>query len=109
MPSREPAAGGASGRSARPSSPSAPPQPQRAPARRRARESGRNGWRGARPTGSHTAARLWDQMDLKLLEKTLSDRGEPRFRARQIWDWVARGAGSYDEMTNLPAELRREL
>jgi len=48
-------------------------------------------------------------MDLKLLEKTLADRGEPRFRARQIWDWLARGASSYEAMSNLPAELRREL
>ncbi|HEX6714060.1 MAG TPA: 23S rRNA (adenine(2503)-C(2))-methyltransferase RlmN [Thermoleophilaceae bacterium] len=48
-------------------------------------------------------------MDLKLLEKTLDERGEPRFRARQIWDWVARGAGSYAEMTNVPAELRATL
>jgi 23S rRNA (adenine2503-C2)-methyltransferase len=48
-------------------------------------------------------------MDLQLLEKTLADRGEPGFRARQIWDWVARGAGSYAEMTNVPAELREAL
>jgi 23S rRNA (adenine2503-C2)-methyltransferase len=48
-------------------------------------------------------------MDLALLEKTLSERGEPGFRARQIWDWLARGAGSYDEMTNVPAALRAEL
>jgi 23S rRNA (adenine2503-C2)-methyltransferase len=48
-------------------------------------------------------------MDLKLLEKTLAERGEPRFRAGQIWDWVARGAGSYAEMTNVPAELRDAL
>jgi 23S rRNA (adenine2503-C2)-methyltransferase len=48
-------------------------------------------------------------MDLALLEKTLSERGEPRFRARQVWDWLARGAGSYDEMTNVPAALRAEL
>jgi 23S rRNA (adenine2503-C2)-methyltransferase len=48
-------------------------------------------------------------MDLKLLEKTLEERGEPAFRARQIWDWVARGAGSYAEMTNVPAELRDAL
>jgi 23S rRNA (adenine2503-C2)-methyltransferase len=48
-------------------------------------------------------------MDLPLLEKTLSERGEPGFRARQIWDWLARGAGSYDEMTNVPAALRAEL
>jgi 23S rRNA (adenine2503-C2)-methyltransferase len=48
-------------------------------------------------------------MDLKLLEKTLEERGEPRFRARQIWDWVARGADSYAQMTNVPAELRSAL
>jgi 23S rRNA (adenine2503-C2)-methyltransferase len=48
-------------------------------------------------------------MDLPLLEKTLSERGEPGFRARQVWDWLARGAGSYDEMTNVPAALRAEL
>src|SRR5215213_9541345 len=48
-------------------------------------------------------------MDLQLLEKTLAERGEPRFRAGQIWDWVARGAVSYDEMTNVPAELRAVL
>jgi 23S rRNA (adenine2503-C2)-methyltransferase len=48
-------------------------------------------------------------VDLALLERTLSDRGEPGFRARQVWDWAARGASSYDEMTNLPRELRAEL
>jgi 23S rRNA (adenine2503-C2)-methyltransferase len=48
-------------------------------------------------------------VDLELLEKTLAERGEPRFRARQIWDWLARGAGSYAEMTNVPAELRAVL
>ena len=48
-------------------------------------------------------------MDLQLLEKTLQERGEPGFRARQIWDWLARGAESYAEMTNVPAELRAEL
>jgi 23S rRNA (adenine2503-C2)-methyltransferase len=48
-------------------------------------------------------------MDLKLLESTLADRGEPRFRADQVWEWTARGATSYDEMTNLPAALRDRL
>jgi 23S rRNA (adenine2503-C2)-methyltransferase len=48
-------------------------------------------------------------MDLSLLEKTLEQRGEPRFRARQIWEWLARGAGSYAEMTNVPVELRDAL
>jgi 23S rRNA (adenine2503-C2)-methyltransferase len=48
-------------------------------------------------------------MDLELLDRTLAERGEPRFRARQVWDWVARGAGGYGEMTDLPAELREAL
>src|SRR5215217_3561828 len=48
-------------------------------------------------------------MDLEMLEKTLQERGEPRFRAGQIWDWVARGAESYAQMTNVPAELRDAL
>jgi 23S rRNA (adenine2503-C2)-methyltransferase len=48
-------------------------------------------------------------MDLQLLDQTLADRGEPRFRARQVWAWAARGASGYQEMTNLPGELREEL
>ena len=48
-------------------------------------------------------------MDLQLLEETLAARGEPRFRARQVWAWAARGARGYDEMTDLPATLRERL
>jgi 23S rRNA (adenine2503-C2)-methyltransferase len=48
-------------------------------------------------------------MDLKLLEQRLADRGEPAFRARQVWEWAARGVGSYAEMTNLPRALREDL
>jgi 23S rRNA (adenine2503-C2)-methyltransferase len=48
-------------------------------------------------------------VDLNLLEKRLAERGEPAYRARQVWEWAARGAGSYEEMTNLPASRRGEL
>jgi 23S rRNA (adenine2503-C2)-methyltransferase len=48
-------------------------------------------------------------VDLALLERTLADTGEPPFRARQVWEWAARGAGGYDEMTNLPLTLRARL
>ena len=48
-------------------------------------------------------------MDLGLLEDTLATRGEPAYRARQVWDWAARGAAGYERMTNLPARLRGEL
>jgi 23S rRNA (adenine2503-C2)-methyltransferase len=48
-------------------------------------------------------------MDLKLLQETLLARGEPPFRARQVWEWAARGVGGYEEMTNIPADLREAL
>ena len=48
-------------------------------------------------------------MDLELLERTLAGAGEPAFRARQVWEWAARGARGYDEMTNVPAALRERL
>ncbi|HEY6584395.1 MAG TPA: 23S rRNA (adenine(2503)-C(2))-methyltransferase RlmN [Gaiellaceae bacterium] len=48
-------------------------------------------------------------MDLEVLERTLAERGEPAFRARQVWEWAARGVSSYDEMTNVPRALREEL
>ncbi len=48
-------------------------------------------------------------MDRPLLERTLAGAGEPGYRAAQVWEWVARGAGSYEEMTNLPAALRERL
>jgi 23S rRNA (adenine2503-C2)-methyltransferase len=48
-------------------------------------------------------------MDLELLQNTLADRGEPAFRARQVWEWAARGVVGYEGMTNIPAALRAEL
>jgi 23S rRNA (adenine2503-C2)-methyltransferase len=48
-------------------------------------------------------------VDLERLDSLLADRGEPRFRAKQIWEWAARGARDYEEMTNVPRELRETL
>jgi 23S rRNA (adenine2503-C2)-methyltransferase len=48
-------------------------------------------------------------VDLAQLDERLAAEGEPRFRSRQVWEWAARGAASYEEMTNLPVELRRRL
>ncbi len=48
-------------------------------------------------------------MDLELLSTTLEELGEPGFRAAQVWEWTARGATGYDEMTNLPESLRAEI
>jgi 23S rRNA (adenine2503-C2)-methyltransferase len=48
-------------------------------------------------------------MDLRLLERALAERGEPAYRLRQVWEWTARGAASYDDMTTLPKRLRAAL
>src|SRR6476660_1286807 len=48
-------------------------------------------------------------MDRDLLTSFLAERGEPAYRARQVWDWAAAGAAAYDAMTNVPAALRDEL
>ncbi len=48
-------------------------------------------------------------MDLALLDTTLADLGQPRFRAQQVWEWTARGARGYEAMTNLPTALRGQL
>jgi 23S rRNA (adenine2503-C2)-methyltransferase len=48
-------------------------------------------------------------VDRELLSSTLAEAGEPAYRADQVWEWLARGARSYAEMTNLPAPLRTRL
>jgi len=48
-------------------------------------------------------------MDLQLLEETLAANGQPAFRARQVWEWTAKGAEGYEQMTNLPGPLREWL
>jgi 23S rRNA (adenine2503-C2)-methyltransferase len=48
-------------------------------------------------------------VDLDQLTTSLVARGEPPFRARQVWEWTARGAAGYGEMTNVPAALRSAL
>ena len=48
-------------------------------------------------------------MDLDLLSRTLAALGQPDYRVRQVWEWTARGAASYEEMTNLPRALREQL
>ncbi len=46
----------------------------------------------------------------KELEEELSELGEKPFRAKQIWNWIyARGAKSFDEMTNISKEMRQML
>lgn len=48
-------------------------------------------------------------MDLDLLDRTLAEIGQPAYRARQVWEWAAKGVPSYAAMTNLPKDLRAVL
>src|SRR5919201_495787 len=48
-------------------------------------------------------------MDRALLRRRLAALGEPAYRERQVWEWAARGADGYGEMTNVPAGVRDEL
>ena len=43
------------------------------------------------------------------LEKFITDMGQPRFRAKQISDWMQRGAPDFASMKNIPENLRRDL
>ena len=51
---------------------------------------------------------LFDFNDSEL-EKFITDMGQPRFRAKQIRDWLNRGAPDFASMKNLPAALRNQL
>ena len=46
-------------------------------------------------------------MNLDLVKDVLAE--EPAYRSRQVWEWTARGASSYEEMTNLSIGLRKKL
>lgn len=47
---------------------------------------------------------------LQDLETLLVEWGEPKFRAKQVYEWIwQKHAGSIDEMTNLPKSLREKL
>ena len=43
------------------------------------------------------------------MEGLMKELGEPAFRAGQIFQWLHRGAASFEEMTTLPKALREKL
>lgn len=49
-------------------------------------------------------------LDIKALEAELSNLGEPKFRAKQIFTWIQqKNAQTFDEMLNISKELRKKL
>lgn len=43
------------------------------------------------------------------IEAALKEMGQPKYRAGQIFEWLTRGVKSFDEMSNLPKDLRTKL
>ena len=52
-----------------------------------------------------------DLKDLEFdeLQAFLKELGEPKFRAGQIFEWLHKGAESYDDMTNISKATRAKL
>jgi len=48
-------------------------------------------------------------VDLDVVNTTLTELGQPNYRAKQIWRWASQGAPNFDAMTDLPAALRTQL
>ena len=48
-------------------------------------------------------------MNVQEITAALKELGQPAFRAKQVFSWLHKGAASYDEMTNLPQNLRAIL
>ncbi len=48
-------------------------------------------------------------MTLEELTDWFGERGQPAFRARQVFRWLYRGVSSFKEMSDLPKGLRQEL
>ncbi len=48
-------------------------------------------------------------MTIPELGAVLKELGQPAFRAKQVYIWLHKGVRSYEEMTNLPKQLRQSL
>ena len=48
-------------------------------------------------------------MTLAEMQEAFAALGEPKFRAKQVFTWLHRGATCFDEMTNLSKPLREKL
>jgi 23S rRNA (adenine2503-C2)-methyltransferase len=48
-------------------------------------------------------------LDVSELQQFLQSMGQQKFRAKQIFSWIARGAVDFDDMSDLSKQLRQEL
>lgn len=57
----------------------------------------------------HCMNRNLKDMDINQLEALMDSIGEPKYRAKQVFMWLSRGASTFDDMSNLPKEMRTKL
>ena len=43
------------------------------------------------------------------IEADFLEMGEPKYRAKQVFKWLGRGVGSFEEMSDIPKGLREKL
>lgn len=48
-------------------------------------------------------------LQLNEIEEAMHQMGEPRYRAKQIFAWLCKGIENFDEMKNIPLNLREKL
>ncbi len=48
-------------------------------------------------------------LEINEIENTMKDLGEPTYRASQIFSWLSKGITDFNEMKNLPKELKEKL
>lgn len=66
--------------------------------------------RSCKKAGDFISAKLdIRSMNLESVTKLVDGLGQPRFRALQLFKWLQSGIVSFDEMTNIPVALRKQL
>jgi 23S rRNA (adenine2503-C2)-methyltransferase len=53
--------------------------------------------------------KILNDMSLSELEEYFESMGEKKYRAKQVFQWIYRGIGAFDEMSDIPAGLREKL
>jgi len=65
---------------------------------------------GSEKTDPNGSGKIYlPDLDISELEEFFTGIGQKKYRAKQVFSWIARGAVSFDEMTDLPLTLREEL
>lgn len=52
---------------------------------------------------------LISELTVAEIEAVITAMGQPKFRGKQIFEWVFKGVSSWEEMTNIPKSLRERL